>query len=210
MSARYFLVSLRPRVWAALTNVQVACESVAMTQTRKRREKWSTPTQTVAERIKGLRQRRGWTAAELADRCADKGLNGFNRSVLANLESGRRKYVSVDELLTLAYVLDVAPVHLLVPVEVDESVDEHRYLVCPDVFLPIPQARAWVRGDHAPSAVDPRIYHSEVPREDFVWAERLSRPTDQQIAERGERLEQRRALADKVLPPGRSRDRGQR
>ena len=130
-------------------------------------KRFSSPTTTVAERVKDLRQRRGWTAAELALRCADKGLDGFNRSVLANIESGRRKYVTVDELVALAYVLDVAPIHLLVPVEVDQTVDEHFYRVCPDVFLPVPEARAWVRGSHAPFAVDPRVYYSEVPLDEW-------------------------------------------
>lgn len=75
--------------------------------------------------------------------------------MLANIESGRRSYVTVAELLTLAYVLDVAPVHLLVPTEVDEDVSDDQYAICPDVFLPIPHAREWVRGNHAPGCGRP-------------------------------------------------------
>ncbi len=156
--------------------------------------KFSSPTRTVAERVKDLRQRRGWTAAELALRCADKGLDGFNRSVLANIESGRRKYVTVDELTALAYVLDVAPIHLLVPVEVDQTVDEHFYRVCPDVFLPVPEARAWARGDYPPAAVDPRIYYSEVPREEWEAPER----TEEQITATSNRIQQHRKLMDQA------------
>jgi len=161
--------------------------------------KFSSPTTTVAERVKDLRQRRGWTAAELALRCADKGLDGFNRSVLANIESGRRKYVTVDELLALAYVLDVAPIHLLVPVEVDQTVNEHFYRACPDAFLPVPEARAWVRGSHAPAAVDPRVYYSEVPLDEW----KPPQLTSEQVVERGEKLQKYRDLADLVSPPGR-------
>lgn len=118
--------------------------------------------------------------------------------MLANIETGRRSYVTVAELLTLAYVLDVAPLHLLVPTEVDEDVDEHLYAICPDVFLPVPQARAWVRGDHAPAAVDPRRYYSEVPREEWEAPE----PTAEQRDERSERLTRQRRLGDTLLPPG--------
>ncbi len=170
-----------------------------MTHKRKRvRVRTTPPTAAVAGRVRDLRQRRGWSAAELAARCADKGLDGFNRSVLANIESGRRSYVTVAEWLTLAYVLDVAPVHLLVPTEVDEDVTEDLYAICPDVFLPIPQAREWVRGGYAPAAVDPRRYFSEVPREE--WEARP--PTADQQVEDSERLAQYRDLRDKLLPPG--------
>lgn len=160
--------------------------------------KFSSPTTTVAERVKDLRQRRGWTAAELALRCADKGLDGFNRSVLANIESGRRKYVTVDELVALAYVLDVAPIHLLVPVEVDQTVDEHFYGVCPDVFLPVPEARAWVRGSHAPATVDPRVYYSEVPLDEW----KPPQLTSEQVVERGEELDVYRDIVVQASPPG--------
>lgn len=169
-----------------------------MTQKRKKSIRVTPPTAAIAKRVKELRQRKGWTAAELADRCADKGLDGFNRSVLANLESGRRKYVTVAEMLALAYVLDVAPVHLLVPVEADDMFTEDLYAICPDVFLPVPHAREWVRGEHAPAAVDPRAYYSEVPREE--WA--APRPTEGQMAERSERLQGYRDLGDKLFPPG--------
>ena len=85
------------------------CHSVDMTQ-RKRREVWSNPTRTVAARVQELRRKRGWSAEALAEECADLGMPALNRSVIANIESGRRTYVSVEELLTLAYALDVAPV----------------------------------------------------------------------------------------------------
>jgi len=168
-----------------------------MTQKRKR-VRITPPTAAVAGRVRDLRQRRGWSAAELAARCADNGLDGFNRSVLANIESGRRSYVTVTEWLTLAYVLDVAPVHLLLPTEVDEDVTEDLYAICPDVFLPIPQAREWVRGGYPPAAVDPRRYFSEVPREEF----KAPQPTAEQQVEHSERLAQYRDLKDRVFPPG--------
>jgi transcriptional regulator with XRE-family HTH domain len=99
------------------------------------------PTQAIAERLQELRKRRGWSAAELAERCAEKGLVGLNRSVLANIESGRRKYVTVEELFTLAYVLGVSPTSLLVPP------DTVPLAVTPTVTDGSDLVRDWIEGE---------------------------------------------------------------
>ena len=57
---------------------------------------------------------------KLADRTAELGMP-IPRSVLANLESGRRDTVSVAEVLVLAAALDVAPVELICPVGFDKQ-----------------------------------------------------------------------------------------
>ncbi len=155
-----------------------------------------TPWIAVARRMKELRQRRGWTAAELADRCAEIGMPELNRSVIANIESHRRKYVTVDEAFTLAYALDVAPIHLLVPTTLDPDFESTIYGVAPDRFLPVAETRAWIRGDFSPGGIDPRIYHSEVPKEEFS-PPRLS---EEDIVQRGERLEAHQALVRRLLP----------
>lgn len=59
---------------------------------------------------------------QLADRTAELGLP-IQRSVLANLENGRRGSVSVAELLVLAAALDAAPVDLLYPVGLEEQIE---------------------------------------------------------------------------------------
>lgn len=90
--------------------------------------------------------------------------------MLANLESGRRKFVTLDEVIALAYVLDVAPIHLVVPISdtvyhskfgqvlVDGyrltetvAIDSHR------------RARAWIKGELAIPGVDQRRYDLERP-----------------------------------------------
>ncbi|MGC9381520.1 helix-turn-helix domain-containing protein [Streptomyces sp. MH13] len=83
----------------------------------------STPTEdikgvmdVVRARVKELRGRKGWSGAELGAQLDALGVS-WNRSVVANFESGRRPAVSVQELLALALVLDVAPVNLLVPLD---------------------------------------------------------------------------------------------
>ena len=57
----------------------------------------------------------------------------ISRSILADLEIGRRENISVAELLAFAVVPDVAPVHLLMPPESAEP-----YAVTPVTLDPGP------------------------------------------------------------------------
>lgn len=164
------------------------------------REVWTSPTRAIRARIKEVRTKRGWTVDDLAARCAQVGMEKLNRSVIANFESGRRQYVTVDEAAVLAYVLDVAPVHLHVPIEVDEAVDAHRYQPAPDRFLTIGQAREWFRGRYCPPGRDPRVYWSEVPRAEWD----PPRPSDDDISDAGARFD----LVETVTPPGRRDEQG--
>lgn len=68
----------------------------------------------IAGEIKRYRDERGMSAQQLADRCDALG-HPIARSVLANLESGRRESVSVPELFVLAQALDVPPLKLVLP-----------------------------------------------------------------------------------------------
>jgi transcriptional regulator with XRE-family HTH domain len=129
--------------------------------------KATSSTRAVAQRVRELRRKRGWSAENLAQRCAEVGAPGLNRAVIANLECGRRTYVTTDELLTLAYVLDVAPVHLLVPVNLDEAVAEHHYQLTPDRLIAVRDARQWIRGRFCPPGSDSRRYFSEVPLDEW-------------------------------------------
>jgi transcriptional regulator with XRE-family HTH domain len=54
------------------------------------------------------------SAAKLADRTVDIGF-GISRSVVADLETGRKKSIDVPELLVLAAALGVSPAQLLYP-----------------------------------------------------------------------------------------------
>jgi transcriptional regulator with XRE-family HTH domain len=94
---------------------------------------WSaTVAQVVAREVRRYRQMRGLSAQQLADRTADLGMP-IQRSVLANLESGRRTTVTVAELLVLSAALTVAPVLLVFPVG-REAVSS---------FLPNESASTW-------------------------------------------------------------------
>jgi transcriptional regulator with XRE-family HTH domain len=69
--------------------------------------------------MRGVRAARGWSAQQLADRCAELGMPDLDRSAVANIENERRQRIGVDELFVLALALGVAPVHLAVPLDED-------------------------------------------------------------------------------------------
>lgn len=124
------------------------------------------PTQIVARRVAQLRARRGMSAQKLADRCADYGMPELNRSVLTNLENNRRQAVTVDELLTLALALGVAPLHLLIPTD-----DDARVAITPNSDVDAAYARQWAIGEQ-PLVNGDLSYHTEVPD---GWRERAQR-----------------------------------
>ncbi|WP_285063697.1 helix-turn-helix transcriptional regulator [Frigoribacterium sp. ME-P-080] len=67
-------------------------------------------------RLAKYRKMAGFSARELSDR-----INGeISRGVIANIESGRKTDVTVDQMLTLAWALDIPPVALALPLEEPE------------------------------------------------------------------------------------------
>ena len=66
----------------------------------------------------------------------------IRRSVLANLESGRRSTLSVAELLVLARALGVAPLMLLFPIGAAETIE-----VLPGEEVPVFAAARWFTGE---------------------------------------------------------------
>lgn len=103
----------------------------------------------MAERMKEIRGRRGMTAAQLADRCAELGAPWITRAVIANIESGRpdkegrrTRDVTVDELNILAYALEVAPPVLVAPVDAND-----RLRVTDELELDPLDAAEWLTAD---------------------------------------------------------------
>jgi transcriptional regulator with XRE-family HTH domain len=98
-----------------------------------------TPERVVAERLAELRQRRGWSQAELADRMAAYGIP-WGRTTPGKIEN-RQRNVTVEELVGLAFVLGVSPVALMVPTAVDTEVR-----LTPNTSTSGPNAYAWMSG----------------------------------------------------------------
>jgi transcriptional regulator with XRE-family HTH domain len=68
----------------------------------------------------------------------------LNRSVIANIESGRRESVSVDQLLVLAAALHVSPALLFIPLGTAET-----FLVTPKLATTPQLALEWVIGGNS-------------------------------------------------------------
>ncbi|WP_192810106.1 helix-turn-helix domain-containing protein [Actinomadura rudentiformis] len=95
-----------------------------------------------AGEIRRHRDRSGLSAQQVADACSDDYGLSMKRSVIANLESGRRPTLSLMELLVLARVLRVAPVQLVIPIGHEEEIE-----VLPGTVVRTWDALKWFTGD---------------------------------------------------------------
>ena len=105
------------------------------------------PTAVIVRQMRELRAARGWSAQRLANEVSAAGLS-WDRSIVANLESGRRRTLSVEEWLVVSRVLGIAPLHLLVPV------NDADMQVTPQDHITAHQARQWIRGGDPLDPVD--------------------------------------------------------
>jgi transcriptional regulator with XRE-family HTH domain len=78
---------------------------------------------------------------EMVDRLRDKGLF-MDRSTYVNIELGRRKSMSVPELLAIAYVLDMPPALLMIPVGLSPTLE-----VIKGEHVSSWEAFEWLRGN---------------------------------------------------------------
>lgn len=97
-------------------------------------------TRQVAGEIKRWRDVRGLSAQQLADACDAIG-HPVPRSVIANLENGRRESITVAELLVLAQALAVPAVQLVVPIGSTEEVE-----ILPGRSVSAEDAMLWFTG----------------------------------------------------------------
>ena len=68
----------------------------------------------IASEVRRLRNAEGISAQALADRISEMG-PGISRSVVADIENGRRNFVTITELMLLARALNTAPILLVYP-----------------------------------------------------------------------------------------------
>lgn len=94
----------------------------------------------VADRIKQLRTGRKWSAQRLGDEMARVGIP-WNRSIVVNIEQGRRSYITLEELLALGRVLGVPPMLLAFPFDQVREVQ-----ALPNVSVPTWEAAQWFAG----------------------------------------------------------------
>jgi len=140
------------------------------------------PVDAISQRVKEARNRKGLTAQQLADRLKISGV-AWDRGTVTKLETGRRQNVTVVEWLALARALDVAPVHLLVPLE-----DGGTYQVTPNEAAKTPRVRYWIRGLVPLGRTDVRMFRTEVPVTELkAWDEEEEASGEQEHREEAER-----------------------
>ncbi|MGG7101019.1 helix-turn-helix domain-containing protein [Rhodococcus sp. 24CO] len=100
----------------------------------------------VGGQVKRLRERDEWpiSAQTLADLTAELG-HEVKRSVIANLESGRRGTVTVADVLVLAEALRVPPAMLVFPLGAESAVE-----ALPDRQVETWEAAQWWNGERPP------------------------------------------------------------
>lgn len=116
---------------------------------------------TVAGEVRRHRITRGMSHQQLADECARLGHPRLQRAVINNLENGRKRDVSVADVLVLAAALEVAPAALVFPAGYAAEVE---YL--PGQTADPLQAADWFAGEQAPedSALALMRRHRELER----------------------------------------------
>jgi transcriptional regulator with XRE-family HTH domain len=141
-----------------------------------------TPTRVIGERVAALRRHRGWTQQDLAEALQAVGID-VERIVIAKLESGRRSFVKVDELLALCVVLEISPTDMLVPRDLQ---DERYYRVVPNGTAQVANTRRWIAGEDLLF-----VFHDLPPDAIFAAPGTISDPTEWMPAERAERVAER-------------------
>lgn len=132
-------------------------------------------TKTVGKRVAYYRQRRTdkrghkLTAQGLAELCTELGLP-TGRPAIAKLESGIRQSITMAEVLVLAKALEVAPVHLLIPVGYAAEFE-----VLPGMYVEPGTAYEWFIGNSEDPAdpTAPPQFGADSPL--GLWAEHLLR-----------------------------------
>lgn len=94
------------------------------------------PSDALGSRLAYYRKLAGLSAERLSHRVP------MSRAVIANIESGRKRDVTVDEMLALAWALDIPPVALALPVEQ------------PNVFLETASGETRTESARAHAAID--------------------------------------------------------
>ena len=80
-------------------------------------------TRVVTENLLALRRTRHWSAEVVAARMTGYGIS-WHQNTVSKLENGHRASISVDELVGLAAIFEVAPEKLLSGVSIAATTDE--------------------------------------------------------------------------------------
>jgi transcriptional regulator with XRE-family HTH domain len=140
------------------------------------REERAVLSDVVGMQIRAYRDAQGLTREQVAERCALSGWPSLTAAIVAYIELGRpnasgirRREVSVDEVVALAYVLDVPPLALLAPPHVEPWAG-----IPGNKAIGTGSAAAWLRGERRllTDGPDPQVYaevKAYVAAESAAW-----------------------------------------
>ncbi len=146
----------------------------------------------LAELLPQVRARADLSAQQLADRVSAIG-GKLDRAAISKIES-RTRNVSLDEALLLAVALDVAPVHLFIPRDNDDTIELAPALAAPDAA----RAREWFRGHEQLPLQNEKTYRTEVPDSEWEAARQPSR-RELDAANAWESARRRLKVAERVV-----------
>jgi transcriptional regulator with XRE-family HTH domain len=153
------------------------------------------PPQVFGQRLRELRQRRGWTQAQLGKKA------GFERTTITKIENGTRGDVSISQLFKFAEVLGTSPIFLLTP---ENPLHDVQLSPGGQAFSGW-EVRRWIRGMPAPGAsVSERYsFYSDLPKDELVKLLTNPDPLDWPIAflAGASQHEDIAAAVVKVIPP---------
>lgn len=107
-----------------------------------------------AARVRDARRAQGFSVRELSERTKQLG-HEVTRQVLVNLEAGRRRALSIDDLFVIAHALGVNPLFLLF----DQMQMGRPNEVLPDLEVPEWVALQWARS--APTFISSALYEED-------------------------------------------------
>jgi transcriptional regulator with XRE-family HTH domain len=117
-----------------------------------------TPGDVFRARLTEARKARGWSKAALARRLEEIG-HPLHETAIVRIESGKRG-VTLDDSVAIAAALDVAPIHLWLPIDGDEPI-----ALTPALEVDIEHAREWAQGRRPLDQADSRYYAYQSPLE---------------------------------------------
>jgi transcriptional regulator with XRE-family HTH domain len=121
-----------------------------------------------ARRLAEVRKRRGLSAKALADKVSELG-HPVHRSKIAKIESQDEKAraISLEDVLALAYALDVSPLYLITPIE---RFGPRMLIVGDGLPVDADDARVWLRGKAPLHGQDPKVFALERPSDEVPEA----------------------------------------
>lgn len=115
----------------------------------------------LANRVREIREGRGWSQARLAMELNKIGWK-TDRTTIAKIENRARR-VTVADALTIAVALGCRPLSLFVPLEADA-----RVRIAPKIIERARDARMWFYGRRMQREQDRRTYYNEVSEEEWL------------------------------------------